>query len=434
MSKLSKRVKNKLFSIISDMEKDKYQYVKNPNSDFVRTRKLSFSTIMKILISMGGNTLHKELYSFFEFSNDTPTSSAFVQQRSKLLPYAFEFLLHKLNKAFVPSRRFKGYRLLAVDGSDIHIPTNPADEASYVCSNENSKGYNLLHLNVLYDLLEKRYETVNIQKCRHKSEHSALTQMIDTSDISDSVILLGDRGYEGYNCMAHAEKKGWKYLFRIKDTRGIIRAVSVPVCDEFDIDVNLLFTRRQTKETKGNPCKYRFLPSNVNFDYLPVGSKEYFPMSFRIVRVKIDYGIYETFVTNLDRDSFDIKTLKKLYRMRWGVETSFRELKYSIGLTNFHSKKPEFILQEIFARLIMYNISMIISVNVCVKQKTRAYAYQINFSEAIHICMTFLRCRRKNPPDVETLIQKNILPVRPDRKDTRKITYKSAVSFIYRVA
>ena len=96
MSKLPNRVKNKLFSIISDMEKDKSQFVKNPNSDFVRTRKLSFSTMMKILISMGGNTLHKELYSFFDFSTDIPTSSAFVQQRSKLLPYAFEFLLRKL--------------------------------------------------------------------------------------------------------------------------------------------------------------------------------------------------------------------------------------------------------------------------------------------------------------------------------------------------
>lgn len=434
MSKLSKKVKNKLFSIISDMEKNNSSFVRNPNSDFIRTRKLSFSVMMKMLISMGGNTLHKELYSFFDFSTDTPTSSAFVQQRSKLLPYAFEFLLHKLNQSFVPSRKFKGYRLLAVDGSDIHIPTNPLDEASYVCSNENSKGYNLLHMNVLYNLLEKRYETVNIQKYRKQNERGALSDMIDSSDIHDKVILLGDRGYEGYNCMAHAEMKGWKYLFRIKDTRGIIRAVSVPDSDECDIDVNLLFTRRQTKETKGNADKYRFMPSNVNFDYLPVGSKECFPMSFRIVRVKIDDGVYETFSTNLDRNGFDMETLKKLYRIRWGVETSFRELKYSIGLTNFHSKKPEFILQEIFARLIMYNVSMIISVNVCVKQKTRAYVYQINFSEAIHICMTFLRWRQKNPPDVETLIQKNILPVRPDRKDTRKIKYKSAVSFIYRVS
>ena len=33
---------------------------------------------------------------------------------------------------------------------------------------------------------------------------------------------------------------------------------------------------------------------------------------------------------------------------RWGIERSFRKLKYTIGLTNFHAKKVEYILQEIF--------------------------------------------------------------------------------------
>lgn len=40
----------------------------------------------------------------------------------------------------------------------------------------------------------------------------------------------------------------------------------------------------------------------------------------------------------------------------------------------------------------------------------------------------------EHPPDVETLIQKNILPVRKGRKDPRKIRSKSSVSFLYRVA
>ncbi len=37
---------------------------------------------------------------------------------------------------------------------------------------------------------------------------------------------------------------------------------------------------------------------------------------------------------------------KNLYASRWGIETSFRDLKYSIGLVNFHAKKKEGILQE----------------------------------------------------------------------------------------
>lgn len=35
-----------------------------------------------------------------------------------------------------------------------------------------------------------------------------------------------------------------------------------------------------------------------------------------------------------------MEEIKKLYAMRWGIETSFRELKYAIGLACFHTFRP----------------------------------------------------------------------------------------------
>lgn len=55
-----------------------------------------------------------------------------------------------------------------------------------------------------------------------------------------------------------------------------------------------------------------------------------------MVRLEIQPGCYETLVTNTD-DS--VKKLKDLYASRWGIETRFRDLKYSVGLTHFHAKK-----------------------------------------------------------------------------------------------
>lgn len=40
----------------------------------------------------------------------------------------------------------------------------------------------------------------------------------------------------------------------------------------------------------------------------------------------------------------------------------------------------------------------------------------------------------KSPPDVEALISKEILPVRPGRHDLRKVAPKKAASFLYRIA
>lgn len=55
--------------------------------------------------------------------------------------------------------------------------------------------------------------------------------------------------------------------------------------------------------------------------------------------------------TNLDSETFPIGTIKELYRLRWGIETSFRELKYAIGLSCLHGKKTDFLLQEVLKML-----------------------------------------------------------------------------------
>lgn len=104
--------------------------------------------------------LKKELLDYFQFSVDTPSVSAFIQQRSKLLPEAFQFLFYEFNSLFSFQKNYKGYQLLACDGSDLNIARNPNDTDTYLQSRAMDKGYNQLHLNALYDLCEKRYANV----------------------------------------------------------------------------------------------------------------------------------------------------------------------------------------------------------------------------------------------------------------------------------
>jgi hypothetical protein len=199
--------------------------------------------------------------------------------------------------------------------------------------------------------------------------------------------------------------------------------------------VHLILTRKQTKDVKANPEIYKFMPSTSTLDFFDSRENEFYPISFRIVRFKISDDSYETIITNLAHSEFSSSEIKELYHMRWGIETSFRELKYAIGLTSFHAKKTDCIEQEVFAKLIMYNFCEMITLNVVIKQKPTKHGYQANFTVAIQICIYFFRCRDNvSPPDVEALIQKNILPVRNGRKYNRNIKPKSTVSFIYRVA
>ncbi len=397
MQKYCNIVKNKLNTLIQNMEGNVSAFVANPKRDFVRKSELSFSKTMKFILGMGSQTLGKELMEFYDYDSKMVSVSAIVQRRAKILPAAFQYLFHKLNDAFSQADFFHGYRLLAVDGTDIHIPNIPDDYGTHYCANDISKGYNLMHLNALYDLLNRRYMDAVLQDSRSENEHSALINMLE--NVKHSSIVIADRGYEAYNTIAHLENKGLKYVIRIKATIGIAKKFDIPADKETDFTADILLTRRQTKEVKSNPEKYRFINSELILDFLPKDSKDTYPMKFRIIRIRISEGLYETIVTNLWDNEFSADDIKKIYKMRWGIETSFRELKYHVGLIAFHSKKKDCVIQEIFTSLIMYNFSMLITENILIDDdKHNDYCYKINYATAIHICIAFFRCSSNVSP------------------------------------
>ena len=98
--------------------------------------------------------------------------------------------------------------LLAVDGSDIQIATNPNDLSSFHPGTNGRKPYNLLHLNALFDLKQKIYTDAVIQGRMEWNEHNALQEMVDRSNIRKALVIA-DRGYESYNNMTHIQEKGW---------------------------------------------------------------------------------------------------------------------------------------------------------------------------------------------------------------------------------
>lgn len=424
-----------LENLISDLAENPSLFLKNPDTDFSRSRKIDFKTCIGITMNSGGCTMNKELLDFFDFDVNTPTVSAYTQQRAKVLPEAFEFLFHTFTEENAQAKNlYEEYQLLACDGSNLSIDPNLNDPVTLWKSNQFGATGNHLHLNALYDVLNRTYIDALVQTASEYQEHRACIQMIERTTL-DKVILIADRGYENYNIMAHAIKKGWNFLIRIKDvdSNGIASGLELPPKADFDMDINLILTRSQTKAKK--QAGYKFMPTVQSFDYLPIGSKEDYPISFRIAKFKIADDSYETVITNLDRFLFPTEKLKELYHLRWGIETSFRELKYAIGLTSFHARKVDYIKQEIFARLTLYNYCELITTYVVEHTENISKKNQVNFTIAIYICREYLRRKRElRPPDVVKLIEKHILPVRPGRRDPRKVKPQASVSFLYRVA
>lgn len=394
------------------MEANSNLFSKRPGKDFSRKSKLSFAKTVSILLAMQGKTISDELLNFFDYQLDTPSASAFVQARNKLAHNTMQTLFQRFVSVSEVYETYKGFRLLAADGSEFSVP-------------QNKDG---LHLNVIYDIQNNIYVDSIVENVKVCDEQSALTQMIDRSKIN-SAIILADRGYESYNTLAHAQEKGWKFLFRVKDgIGGIVSGLEVPNNEEFDLNFDLKLTYHQNKSFK-NDKNVRKLHSTHRFDFLTKNAPiEFFNLSFRVVRLKISDKTIETLITNLD---FPPDELKEIYNMRWGIETSFRNLKHTLKTVKFHSKSLEYARHEIFAGLIMYNFSALISTQTVLKSRKGKHIYKANFSKVIKISMKYF-CDKLKLKEVKKLIEKFILPVRKGRSNPHKILPKTKENFMYR--
>lgn len=363
-----------------------------------------------------------------------PSKSAFTQQRYKLLPEGWSFLFHSFVEQCLTlsDNLYQGYRLLACDGSDVNIARDSLDERTFI--HEGEKGYNAIHINALYDITNQTYCDFLVQGKKKLHERAALNSMIDRYKDPTPTILMADRGYESFNVFAHLIRKNMNFVIRLKDinSNGILSAYDL-TDTEFDSYIRTTLTRRHTKKTLGEPNTYTILQPATDFDFFDEYYTEY-NIEFRIVRILLTNGSYICIATNLSEDEFPLEEIRKLYRMRWTEETSFRELKYTIGLVNWHSKKYDGILQEINARMILYNFCELVTSHAVVKTRENTkHVYKINFATAVNICRAYLK-HGNDEKEIMLLIQKHLTPVRLNRKYPITLRPKRTRDFLYRAA
>ena len=431
----ARKVKSTLWAIVDAMSCNLAPFVKNPGKDFTRDRKLGFVQLIRFCLCMESGCIGHELLKYFYFNPDeAPTAPAFVQQRAKLLPEAFRHILRQFNFQF-PTKAFMGkYSLIAADGCEFNIARNPKDPSTFhPASGRSKKGFNSLHTISLFDLLSKRYLDVVLQPGRKKNEFAALCQLISRYPFGGNPIFVADRGFASYNVFAHAVNKGFYFAIRAKDinTKRLLAVNSLP--DRLDQWTDVILTRSNSKKKRMHPqlsTLYRYICKAVPFDFITDSSPEY-RMRLRVVRFRITDGTYENIITNLPDDEFKAEQIKYIYHLRWGQETSFRDLKHTLGTANFHSKSPEFIEFEILCRMILYNFCTIITMEVPIEKKTDKWEYQVNLSMAIKICFAFLS-DHVAPGNVNGLISQYILPIRPGRTYARQLRFQSPASFAYR--
>ena len=423
---------------------DLSQHVARPGKDLTRDRKISAPKLITFLVSMGSSSTRNELLDFWDMDPAAPSGSALVQQRAKLRPSALESVFRHFSSS-ISSMEEKGrYRFLAADGSSFTFFSKPEfSRPEYlVREGHSAKGFYSIHLNAFYDLEKRVYTDAILQPVHDKDEFRAFCSIVGRHAVLPGVrnVYIGDRSYCSYNNMAHVIENGQCFLFRTKDihSKGLVGGFAFPDTDSFDTTVTVTLVRSHSRKIQvGEGCYRRFVDKKTSFDFVEYGSPSAYTLSFRVARFSLADDSYECVVTNLPRDEFPLERLKELYGARWGVESSFRKLKYTVGLSNFHSKKPEFIQQEMWARLITYNITEALINRVVIEKRGTKHEYRVNFTTAVHICRVSLRpTTRGNRIDVMALLRKELIPIRKERKYARLKTahFRKPRYFIYRAA
>ena len=338
------KLKNAIRSVSDNIQ----NYVSNPG-DFSRNGKLPADVLIEFLIGQGSRSTRNELIDAFSYSKDHPSAPALVQKRAKLSPAALRDVLYRFNQSLEPSSSSADYRFFAADGSTLTFLSSSifSSDDYFTTQGNSAKGAFSVHLTAFHDLDYNRYSDAVIQPISQKDEYGAFSTIVDRHPLPVPIITWP------MSCKEVSSSSSAPRTFTQRACCTIL--ISLPMMSSTSPFLSSL----SAGSPKSSPSRMAMSVSSIRI--LPSTSLSMAVMAslycLRVVRFKLSSGDYEALVTNLPVDDFSFDELKKLYFRRWGIETSFRHLKYTIGLSKFHAKKASFITQEIWARLISYNFT-----------------------------------------------------------------------------
>ena len=177
-----------LDQIINDTATHIHDFI-DSESAFTKRRKLTAVETIKTTINMQGNCLDKELFDAFgNNQNKLMSSSAYVQQKSKLSPACFKHIFQTLNHNLALTNLLDNkYRVFAIDESDFNQSWNPKSKNTIKSSSSKNKPYCQFHANIIYDLMNNTYQDCIVQPKKQMDERSAAIEILKELDVGPCV-------------------------------------------------------------------------------------------------------------------------------------------------------------------------------------------------------------------------------------------------------
>lgn len=305
------------------------------------------------------------------------SEEAFVQARQKLPPELWMYLILALVDNFQRQHaehvRWKRFRLLMLDGSDIALPRWQRLLNHYGAAGSGkarTPQARMLMLALAQPRLPWRYEVVP-QSCHEQTAAATLLQHLAPDDL-----VLMDRGFWSYGLFWRIQNQQAYFAIRLRAKVNLRRVKRLGYRDEL---VEWTPAKRSKKK-----CSWAGtgLPKSIQL---------------RVVHYRIRGFRASAVVTNvLSPDDISRQEWVRmaavderghvmeagLYHRRWEIETMFKELKVVQGLEgNFRSRTPQGIEFEIGGHVLLYFLIRWLMVEAA--DKHGAHPLQLSFQHAI---------------------------------------------------
>lgn len=391
------------------------------SQSFTRVRALPFPSVLVFVLRNSLKSLQNAVNELLICCQQSPVSgSACSQARYKLKHTAFIELNQKAVVETIYAdehyRKFRGMRVLGVDGSKIHLPDSQDVRAEFGtvkysqgADSEVQGEHPYAVASVLYDVLNRIVLTAELGKAT-AYEVDLAVQHLEHARPGD--LLLMDRNYPSYRMLAELSRRNLDFVIRCSSSS---------------------FSAAR-KMLKGEGPASRIVRLKPAAGRMPRFRKLGLPptLTVRFVRVLLDTGEYEVLVTSLtDERSFVPEDFKELYYLRWGVETFYGLLKTRLALENFTGIKAEAVRQDFFSTLYLSGLESVLTADAQAQLDVRVTRQPLKVNRAVSFnviknqALSLLLTDTPEEQLFELLTQlflQSPSPVRPDRSPPRKKT------------
>jgi Transposase DDE domain len=377
-----------------------------------------------VFISRKGNSsLQRELDSFYkevtrsDFNIRKVTKGAFTQARSQLNPSAFVEMNGNVCETFytqAPYWRWKGYRLLAIDGSRLLLPNHKTiieEFGEYGFGPNADSKRSVAIASMLYDVLN--LVTIDAQLAPYSSSERELLYQHLTK-VGKGDLLLLDRGYPSIAIL---------YL---------LSAMGVDFCVRMKEDWWLQVKEFSESGERGRIVQFSLPKKDKGlFDQFPEMAEK--DIACRLVCVTLENGDNEILCTSLvDTEKFPYEDFSELYHFRWNEEEGYKLLKARAELECFSGKTALSVKQDFFAKIFSLSYCAILAFPIeekvrkeYAKNKTK-HLQKINRTSAlsmfrnISIGLLINKKVEKAIMAFDEIVFKTKEIIRPGRKNERK--------------